>query len=186
MSLLQGAIDSVMKNEQSCRIALGGPATFGGAPTPSAQTYDGISPAEIRLYQNDGVTPFLSSSSPYNTFGMLTILGITLTPIRLVPGATNVYFSQLTISGKKPSGASLGGALRFRRDIKLSVMIDASNRIVSCSSLTFLGSDQQPLPVCAGDQGLYSNGLQIRCVKMVCPAGQSIIGFQSDGSVICG
>jgi len=147
----------------------------------------------LNLYEQDGTTIFLSTAPPNNKFGKLTIFEISIKPfpvpstnaIGLVTGSANVYFAQLTLKSQK--GPNLVGASKLNRsDIRMAVQIDAGNNIVSCSSLTFFGSDLQPIPVCGPGQSLFSNGHQIRCVQAVC-LGPNFTpnGYNPNGDIIC-
>lgn len=197
MTLLQTYTDRMLKQEASCRIALGGPLTYGGANRATAQTFDpainfgnSANPNPITLYQNDGATTFISATlplaSPNNKFGKLTISGINLIKISPVPNSTDTYLAQMFIGAQK-TGGLIGASNLGRNSIRVSIKIDGTNKIISCSTLTFLGSDVQALPVCSPGQALYSNGAtgQIRCVQTICPAPKVITGYMLSGDVIC-
>jgi hypothetical protein len=195
LTVLQGDIDSLLKEESSCRPALGGPAVFGGAATPSAQKFipatnftNSAKPNPIMLYQKNGSTPFISSTlpagNPANKFGKLTITAINLVLLRAVPNSTDTFLVQMFITGQKTADL-IGARTLLRSDIKLSVKIDVANNIISCSSMTFLGTDLQPLPVCNPGEALHSNGGHIRCVPTICPAPLTASGYQFWGGVIC-
>jgi hypothetical protein len=193
MMTLQGLADSVLKDEESCRLALGGPATFGGAlsgleqemnPTPNA-----VSP--IQIYNFDRSARLVSNiaGDPSSRFGKLQIQAVTLTTLYAVPenvpGNPNIHFAQLTIAANKVGGLP-GSRNVVRSDVRLTVQIDSTNKIISCNSLTFLGTARMPLPICRSDESLFSNGNFVRCATTLCPAGETIQSFQADGDAVCG
>ncbi|MGZ3721789.1 MAG: hypothetical protein ACXVA9_02585 [Bdellovibrionales bacterium] len=202
ISLLQSQIRALLGTEGSCRIALGGPLTYNGPITAQTQTYNtaGVS-GNLNLYEIDGTTVLMTATlnDPKSFFGKLTITGLTLEPVNLPPPVNSpivpgsgpgiggfIYWSKFTVTANR-MGSVMGVPTMIRNSILLSVKIDAANKIISCTGTSFSGTDTQPLPVCASDQTLFSNGSQVRCVKTLCgPAPRHPVGNLPNGDVICG
>lgn len=202
LSYLQGAIGSLLMRESSCRAALGAPANYGTGIFRTAQTFNPAAAENpITIFQQDGVTPlYRGAADPANPLAFevighprVVIRSIGLRPIRnitkinpatgtTVPSTT--WWATLAITAFKPGGLE-GASIISRSDLRVSVEIDGANRIVSCTSLSFMGSDQQPLPVCMPGWALYSNGNQIRCVRTICPTGSNPTYYMPSGDVCC-
>src|SRR5690606_4582394 len=104
ITLLQATLDSLLKNEDSCRRALGGPVFYGGpVNNVIAQIFqpDGAD-WPVRIYRPDNSVLFDSGTR----FGKLTIAAISLRWLEnlgAVPGLGNAYYVQMIITADTPT-----------------------------------------------------------------------------------
>jgi hypothetical protein len=186
-NVLVSQVNAFMQSEDSCRLAMGGPLTPGGTP----QMPQTITPVL-------GNTQFVNIYYPQTTSGTLTTFINGAAPIALAafPRLTNIstqlkiteisrlpiLVANLIISASRPSGMQGAGTIANSK-LNLSLHINAGNQIDSCTSLVFPSNPATPpippsaqgLPVCPtpplGGYALYSDGVKIKCVLMVCPLG---------------
>jgi len=198
MSILQAEINNALLNEDSCRMALGGPLlsyiSTGNVPvfTGNEQKFTiGAGTANLKLYRTvaTALAPqgqeqlFLDpSNASYNKFGPLTITGLSLNnyapfpsgqnPIGLVPAGSNLYVAKMTITATR-SGIRPGfdNPPIIRSDIVMTVQTDSANRIISCSSVTFTAASDGSVgvpPFCLPGQALYTHNGGVSCVQVEC------------------
>jgi len=188
---MEWMLDSLLKNEASCRLALGGPAVYGGPAGAPAQSYNPATGSDLKIYANDGVSVFLDPADPArNTFGPLTIDSIRLlASFQTISVPLRLYWAPLEIIVSK-SGGFFGSTQIMATAIRLVVQLDAGSNIVSCSSLSFLSQDgvsQFPIPSCQPGEALFSNGVSVRCATSVClPPNPTVLGYQANGDILCG
>lgn len=194
MANLVSQIDSILKNERSCRVALGGALnncysdthpTY--CPLPDGALSQNVDPtlntaSHVRIYRNGAgdilftEDPGPDPDRPLNEFGVLKISSITLTPIVNVGG--DVYFARLGITAVKPVGTTgsfnqFGKKELFSSSHMVSLRIrPGTGKVYSCTGLSMNIGEQRPLPICMPGQGLFSTEGQVRCAQMICPAGQ--------------
>ncbi len=112
------------------------------------------------------------------------------------PSLNQNFFVPLTITVKTVSGNNIGGANQgINRTIYLTLhtTTPGGGIIDRASSLVFLGTDAQhlpviPIPICGTGGRLFSFNRLLRCADTICKAGPTPqpVGWQANGDVICG
>jgi hypothetical protein len=70
--------------------------------------------------------------------------------------------------------------------MQIQLLIDKNDDIISCGPVTY-GTDLYPAPVCNSNQLLTSNGTQLYCITVNCPAANNNPnGWDPLGNIVCG
>lgn len=192
-------INSILSNESSCRLALGGPSTLNGALVDETRALLSNQPTDVTLYvpaAAGGARPvYLNSTAGTNRIGQWRALSVQLTPLSLlyavpqnvppppppgplpqrnIPARLNIVFTADGVDRRQSA------------EINVSVSLDGADNIVSCSKLNF-GTDQFAAPVCGPNQALYSDGTRLGCrtVRCIPPIVGPSLGWNPDGSIRC-
>jgi hypothetical protein len=188
MNYLMGVIG----NETSCTRALVGPA-------PLILSSYSIIPM-VAIYNLDGSgTVDLQAGSAYKSLkiGSLALITRTINPSVANAVTLKIVFERaLDNSGAKASDRI------SNEELALAVVVNASNRMVSCGPITF-GQDKAPAPAdfcerqaladkaaCGGgvNPSLWAPvnmGGSMICVRVKCPAGVTQNGFSGQFGVLC-
>ena len=176
-------ISELISNEQSCRLALGGPDTIIGALGPEAQIINLTAPTNIKLYKSmpSPRTKFVDPADPsFNRFGASTLTTLTLEPLDPSGFANGVNKpAKITVT----FNSSLNTP-KVTSNLYLSVRVNAAKQLVTCSRFTY-STDGNYANKCDGAyNGYVSTGTQLNCRQVRCPVGVPC-GLLPTGNVKC-
>jgi type II secretory pathway pseudopilin PulG len=171
-------------------LALGNSATCASVfNTPGALVF---SPSNLqtngpaRTLTNLTLPGTTSAITAGKSYGYITIssLAVSVNGNLTVNGtASNIYSANLTIQGKKTSGAaqsSLGGQY-LNRAIPLQLEVNSSGTLISCAAVNTATFNQE---MCLNITGALWNGSQ--CIlPSPCKVPNNLISTDSSGAMIC-
>ncbi|MGZ3721787.1 MAG: PilW family protein [Bdellovibrionales bacterium] len=190
---LVNQITQLLANEQSCRLALGGPQVHNGPDYLIAQTVTAgpnPPPTNIRLFmpiQNGfNRTVLYDPADPTkNRYGPLTITSLTIQPLN--PG-TSWALQNTTPAKITLTTTSTINQQRTSSNIYLTVFVNLLTRISDCYPLTY-STDENAAPICPGPAynvwGYKSTGTRMECRIIRCGYGGVPCGTELNGDVHC-
>lgn len=195
-------VNSFISNEQSCRLAFGGPDP-GPLAGAAAQQINLSGPREIRLYMPkaagagpEGRLVYMDATDANtNKFGDWTLRSLTITPLSMnnavpVPAAAGPARVSMNVRIVMERNLDLAvPTKRISTTTNLTAYTDAANNIISCTGLSFgTGVDAFAAPVCRPNEALYSDGTHLGCrrIKCVAPYPTPLGGWDAHGNIRCG
>ncbi len=213
-SSLMAQIRGDIASEQSCRLMLGGPLTYGGAPRVTTLVYVALGPftyppalggMPIALYNITGPnintaylwdpnyvlpTPPPATPDTWNEWQIKNIVlsadpGVTQNAVNIHPAILNV------VAERTGSGAD-----SYREEGTIRLTLETANiggitYIVSCAPITY-GTDIVANPTCnPANSALVSDGTRTYCRLIRCPGGQTQYtgpappSYDANGNVNC-
>lgn len=202
--LLTAQLRSILEQELSCRIALGGPAMgyspvtgSGGIPAHPQRMLTALNAeSDIVLWDMNGNKFLDPNDVTANTFGRLKIRRLYLVAGPPLTTDSKTYGARLIVVVEKPPGMMgapvISNANPTGTNLPLNVRLDSvvDGIILSCTGISFLDSSQA-LPICESDEMLSTTDAnRLICVRVLCPPclEQSPPGFfpyKADGSINC-
>lgn len=190
-------IESLVSNETSCRLAIGGPTTFGGAPDGAIQTMAAAAATNLRLYSPSvagggpgGRQVFMEvDNANANRFGAWTLVALRLRPLSPafpIAGPNQVTTAlELTMRRQGANGLEVE---RSASTIHFMVDINAARQMVSCFGISYATDATLSAPICPAGEALYSDGTNLGCRRLFCsnPAFPVANGADASGNLICG
>lgn len=178
-----GELAGFLSDETSCRLALGGPGTYGTqVPGSTAQPMNTSGTTNIKIYTPVISVPrpvFIDPADPlHNKFGQWRVTALQIQPMTGTASPPGPVPARITITMTGPDGQ-----IRIANNIYLSAMLDGSNNIYSCFGITY-GTSANLIPICAANSAAFSTGTQVTCVHVKCTAGMPC-GWDGSGNVIC-